>query len=353
MKNQKLPLWAFFLGITALFFLQFGCGPAKPRLHVYNWADYLDEDVIKDFEETHGCRVILDFFDSNESMYAKVKAGAAGYDVIFPSSYQAAIMKEEGLLQNLDPRKIPNLGNIDPAFLMMSAIDATMTYSVPYMTGTTGIAYRAGAVSGEMPESWSVFLRPEFKNRATLLNDPRETIGAALKSLGYSVNATDEAQIAAAAEVVIQWKRNIAKFENEQYKPGIASGEFLLVHGYSGDISQVIADNEEAGIQYMLPEEGFTLWCDDMVIPAKARNPDLAHAFINFMLEPKVAARNMEFCFYKAPNQAAYALLSEDLREDKNVFVPKNKLEKAEVLKPLGAINALYSRYWDRIKAAN
>lgn len=323
----------------------------KPELHLYNWADYVDDSVLREFEDKFQCRVILDFFDSNESMYAKIRAGASGYDVLFPSSYQAAIMQEEGLLMALDLAQIPNAANVDVNYLATGAIDPQMRYSVPYMTGTTGIGYSAAALP-ELAPSWSVFLMPEVKNRATLLNDMRETLGAALKYLGYSLNSTNESEIAEAAEVVKQWKSNIAKFENEQYKPGIASGEFLLVHGYSGDISQVMEENEAAEITYMLPQEGFGIWCDDMVIPADAPNAELAHAFINFMLEADISARNMEFCYYKAPNTAAYELISAELREDETVFVPDELMQKAEVIRPIGEHTQLFTRYWDLVKAA-
>jgi len=323
----------------------------KPELHVYNWADYLDEDVMHEFEETYGCKVVMDFFDSNEAMYAKIKAGASGYDVIFPSSYQAAIMHEEGLIQNIDLAQVPNAANVDPAYLKGAAIDSTMTYSVPYMTGTTGVGY-SSTVLPDLPHTWSVFLMPEVKNRPTLLNDMRETLGAGLKFLGYSLNTVNEEEIAQAAEVVKKWKGNIAKFENEQYKPGIASGEFILVHGYSGDISQVVEENEEAAIEYMLPEEGFVVWCDDMVIPSNAPNAELALKFINFMLDGKIAARNMEFTYYKAPNVAAYDLIPSELKEDTTVFVEERLMAKAEVVRPLGEKTQLYTKYWDQVKAA-
>ena len=350
MKSKSLSLLAAVASLTAGLFVVSCSSDKKPELHIYNWADYIDEGVIEQFESEFGCKVVMDFFDSNEAMYAKIKAGASGYDVIFPSSYQAAIMKEEGLIQSIDLSLVPNAINIDPQYLAGAAIDKTLAYSVPYMTGTTGIGYTSAKLP-ELPHSWSVFMMPEVKNRSTLLNDMRETIGAALKYLGYSANTVDESEIAKAAEVVKQWKGNIAKFENEQYKPGLASGEFFLVHGYSGDISQVVEENEEAEIEYMLPLEGFIVWCDDMVIPATAPNAELAHAFINFMLSAETAAANMEFCYYKAPNTAAYELISDELKEDATVFVAPELMAKAEVIRPLGEKTQVYTKYWDLIKA--
>lgn len=335
------------LPLLAAFFIA-GCADRKPRLYIYNWADYMDPDIIREFEQTHGVRVILDTFDSNESMYAKLKAGATGYDVIFPTSYMAKLLYEEGLIRELDHERLPNLVHVDRNYLANKAIDSAMRYSVPYMLGSTGVAYRSDHIE-DVEESWAVFTRADLKGRMTLLNDMRETLGAALLFLGYSANTTVEAEVIAAGEVVKNWRSQIAKFENEQYKPGIASAEFYLVHGYSGDILQVMEEVDNIG--YFLPEEGFIIGCDDMVIPVDSPNPDLAYAFINFLHEPRVAARNTEYVYYLAPNASAYDLLSEEVRENPVVFMPPEKLLRGEVLRDLGEDNQKYIRVWDAIKA--
>jgi spermidine/putrescine transport system substrate-binding protein len=192
--------------------------------------------------------------------------------------------------------------------------------------------------------------RQDLKARMTMLNDMRETLGAALKFLGYSLNTTSEEELAKARDVVIRWKQNLAKFENEQYKTGLASGEFLLVHGYSGDIAQVQAENED--IEFALPAEGFSVSCDDMAIPANARNVKLAHAFINFLHDPAVAAENTDFIQYLCPNQASYALLSEEIRSNPVIFPPPEMRAKGEVIEDLGEHNAKYTKVWDEIKGA-
>jgi len=328
-----------------------GCRKAddRPVLNVYNWDAYMAPEVFELFEKRYNCRVILDTFDSNEAMYAKVKAGASGYDVIFPSSYQAYIMNEEGLLRPLNTAAMPNLANVDPEYLANTALDPVMAYSVPYMSGSTGIAYRQSAVEDFEP-SWAVFDRADLRGRMTLLNDMRETLGAALKYLGYSLNTTDERQINAAADVVIAWKQNIAKFENEGYKQGIASREFHVVHGYSGDITQVIDENEDSDIVYVLPAEGFSVWVDDMVIPVDADNPELAEKFIDFMHDPEIAKLNMEFNYYVCPNVAAYALVDPEIKEDETIFIPAELKAKSELIRPLGADLDKYVKAWDRVK---
>lgn len=341
------------LGLAALAaVVLIACGrSSRPVLHIYNWDAYMAPEAIELFEQKFRCQVVLDTFDSNEAMYAKLKAGATGYDVIFPSSYQAYIMQEEGMLLSLKAIDMPNLANIDEIHLQRFAIDAAMEYSVPYMTGSTGIAYRE-SVLGEFEATWTVYEREDLSGRMTLLNDMRETIGGALKLLGFSLNSRNADEINAAADKVIEWKRHIARFENEGYKQGIASREFHVVHGYSGDILQVIDENEDTDIVYSLPKEGFSIWEDVMVIPVDSDAIELAVAFINFMHEPEVAALNMEYNYYKSPNRLAYDWVSEELKADETVFVPQELLLKGEMIEPLGEDLQLYVRAWDRIKAA-
>lgn len=325
-----------------------GCGRPEKALHVYTWADYIAPEVVQQFEAAHGCRVVIDTFDSNESMYAKIKAGATGYDLITPSSYMVQIMDREGLLQPFDPAKLPNRQNVDAEYLKV-ALDPEMRISVPYMLTNSGIAYLQSKVA-EPGDSWALLERAEFKGRMTMLNDMRETIGAALKFLGYSLNTTDETELAAARDVVVRWKHNLAKFENEQYKTGLASGEFFVTHGYSGDIVQVMAENED--IAFFAPREGTSIACDDFVIPKAAREAELAHAFVNFLHDPKVAAANSEFIGYLCPNAPSYPLLPEEFRNNPAVFLDPEVRAKSEVILDLGDENVKYTKVWDEIKAA-
>jgi spermidine/putrescine transport system substrate-binding protein len=178
----------------------------------------------------------------------------------------------------------------------------------------------------------------------------RETIGAGLKFLGYSLNTTDPSELAAAKEVVIRWKRNIAKYENEQYKTGVASGEFLLVQGYSGDILQVQQENPD--VLFAVPREGTTISVDDLIIPQGAKEIGLAHAFINFLHDPAVAAENIAFLKYLCPNKDAYGRLPEDLRRNPGIFMDPGLRAKSEIIADLGSALALYVKTWDEIKAA-
>jgi spermidine/putrescine transport system substrate-binding protein len=325
-----------------------GCGTSRPVLHIYTWADYINPEIVARFERENGCRVVIDTYDSNESMYAKLKAGGGGYDLLTPSSYMVSLMHAQGMLLKLDHARLPNLVHVDPAYLA-KAIDKAMDHSVPYMVVNTVIAWLGSRVPDLVP-STEVFGRADLKGRMTLLNDMREMIGAGLKSRGYSINSRDPNELAEARDVVLGWKKNIAKFENELYKTGLASGEFLVVLGYSGDILQVQKENPD--IRLAVPREGTVISVDDLAIPASARRPDLALAFINLLHEPAVAAANSNFIKYLCPNTGSYPLLGADLRGNPAVFLSPELMARSEILADLGEANALYVRIWDEIKAA-
>ena len=325
-----------------------GCGEKRPVLHVYNWADYIKPSLVRQFEQEFNCRVVIDTFDSNEAMFARLRAGASGYDILFPSSYMVQIMFDQNMLQPLNHELLPNIEHLDPTYLAMAA-DKDCAYAVPYMLSNAGLAYRADSVEDVEP-TWAMLDREDLRGRMTMLDDMRETIGAALKFLGYSLNTRDEGELEEARDVVIRWKRNLAKFENEQYKNGIASGEFLLVHGYNGDIMQVMEEDEE--VVYFVPEEGVSIALDEMVIPVGARQVELAHAFINFLHRPEVAAENTEYVYFLCPNLAAYELIDDELLEDPAINLEPHILAKSEVIEDLGEDNRLYTRIWDQIKAA-
>jgi spermidine/putrescine transport system substrate-binding protein len=320
----------------------------KKTLTIFTWADYLSEDAKAGFEKAHNCTVVIDTFDSNEAMLAKIESGASGYDLLVPSSYAVQALKRKNLLQPLDHAKLPNLKNVDAAYLA-KALDPKMEVSVPYMMAPTCLCYLESKVSNPV-NSWAMLDRTDLKGRITLLDDMREVLGAALKFLGHSLNSTDPVQLAAARDVAIRWKKNIAKFENEQYKTGIASGEFYLVQGYAGDLIQAAEENDDMRI--FVPEQGSASSCDDLCIPKGAKEVDLAHAFIDFVTGDQVAAENMEWIGYRAPNSAAYSHLSEDFRGSEVLFPPDELFAKCEPIDDLGDKLPLWTAEWDKVKTA-
>lgn len=324
-----------------------GCAEKKPVLHVYTWSDYIKPELVAQFERENNCKVVIDTYDSNEAMYAKLKAGATGYDLLFPSSYMVKIMIDQGMLQKLNLDLIPNRVNVDPAYMKL-AYDKDMEYSVPYTVTITCLGYLGSKVKDFKP-TWAMLDREDLKGRMTMLNDHREAIGSALKFLGYSLNTTNDDELAQAKEVLLRWKKNLAKFDNEQYKNGLASGEFLLTHGYSGDLMLVQSENPD--IQIAVPEEGSQINFDDMVIPVGAPQPELAHKMINFILEPQSAAELTEFIYFLCPNLPSYELLAPETRADPILFPPAEVVAKLETLADLGEDNVKYTKLWDEIKA--
>jgi len=282
-------------------------------------------------------------------MFAKLKSGADGYDIVFPTSYMAEIMRKNGMLEDLDHSRFQNLSNLDPRFLALNP-DSAMAYSIPYMVSTTGIGYLE-TETGELDSlSWDVFADSRFAGKMTMLNDVRETIGAALKYLGYSYNSRSVKELEEARDLLIKWKSNLAKFENDQYKNGLVSGEFSVSQGYSGDILQVQEEQED--LMFIIPREGTSISIDNMVLLRNARHKDAAYAFMDYMLRPEVAAANTAYVYYLAPNLEAYKILDQEILDDPAVFLSEQVIEKSEILLDLGEDNALYSRIWDEIKSA-
>ncbi len=344
---KKIALKALILAACPMLILS--CGNRKNELHIFNWADYMNPEVIEKFEQKYNCKVVMNYFDSNEALYAKIKAGASGYDVMFPSGYMAKIMYEQQLISEIDHSKIENLRNLDSAYLR-KGLDPEMKYSVPYMLTYAGIAYNKNRIP-DFKASWSMFSRKDLAGRMTLLNDLRETIGAALKYHGYSYNTLDEKELEKAKQTVIKWKQNIAKFDVDEAKRGLSSGEFVLIHTYNGDALQLIDENSD--LAFAIPEEGTSISGDDMVIPKTAKNPELAYKFINFMLEAEISKANMEFVYYLSPNIEAQKLMDEEFMSNPAINPPRRVIDRSDVLTDLGENNIKYSKIWDQIKSAN
>ena len=328
-----------------------GFGAEREELRIYTWSDYIAPEVIARFEKANGCKVVVDTFDSNEAMFAKLKAGTTSYDIIMPSSYLIPLMERSGMIQALDHAKLPHVRrNFDRNFAV-NILDPSFFVSVPYAVTYTGVAYRKDKVGAASAGSWKVFEAPALKGRTSLLDDMRETIGAGLMYLGYSLNSSEPAQIAKAADVVIGWRRNVAKLDNEQYKTAVASGELLVGHGYSSDVIQVVLDNGNVG--FALPKEGFAIACDEMVVAAGSKKVDLAHRFIDFCYDPDVAAANMRKICAPMPVAGAFAKLEAKLRDI--LLLDAAELKEGEVIRDFSdqpEVQKLYVDAWARIKSA-
>jgi spermidine/putrescine transport system substrate-binding protein len=292
------------------------------ELRFYNWTDYIDPTLLDDFEAEYGVKVIVDNYDANEDMIAKVRAGGSGYDLVAPSDYAVQIMAKDGLLATLDKTMLPNITHIQPD-LLNKYFDEGNVYSVPYLYGTTGIAYSKTAFPDGV-DSWSVLFDPalaeRYKGQFSMQDDERETPGAALKYLGKSLNDTDPAALAEAERLLMEQKPLIAAYNSSDVNRKLASGEYVIAHAWSGmamqarnGLGEEFSGNPD--IQFVIPKEGGTIWMDNLAVLADSPNAYTAHVFINFLLRPEIAARNADYVGYLTPNKDAIELLSQETKD--------------------------------------
>jgi len=318
-------------------------------LYVYTWAGYTDKRLIDTFYEATGVRVIADVFSSNEEMLAKLQAGAGGaYSVIYPSDYMLQKMVNLNLLQELDPSRLIGLDRLFSKF-SNPAYDPNNRYSLPISWGTTGLVYNTKRLS-PAPKDWEYLWdnKEMLNRRLTLLSDTREVMGAALKSLGYSYNTTNPEEIRQAYEKLRTLKSAIASFDTDAWRSQILTGDLKLAMCYSSDANEV--SKEDPDLAYLLPNSGSSIWTDTLAIPKTAPNPDAAYAWLNFMLEPEVAAGTCERLSFATPNKTAFEQLPRELQANPSLFPPEDLLAKSESLIPIPPdIEALYDRYWTKL----
>ena len=338
-------IFCLVLCLSSVLILCGSCIRKKNALYIYNWSDYISPKLIEKFEKINDCRLIFDYFDSNEAMYAKLKVGCSGYDLIVPSSYMASIMYKQKMIRKIDKTKIPNLKYAVYKYSEKTE-DPNMDYSVPFAISFTGIGYNAKNVKNIKP-SWGMFGDKEYAERMTMLDDMREAIGASLKYLGYSLNTVEDKQLNEARQLMLEWKNNLAAYQSDAAKSSLGAGILLLIQAYNGDIYQMQGDNSE--LDFILPEQGTSIGIDTMVIPTDAANTELAYKFINFIYDPKNCAENMKYIYYLCPNKEALKLLDKNFLE--KITVPEKIFNKSEVIKDLGADNEKYVSIWDEIKA--
>jgi spermidine/putrescine transport system substrate-binding protein len=322
------------------------------ELRIFNWAEYLPQDVIKQFEKEYQCKILLDTYEDPEAMIAKLKAGAvSAYDLVVPSGYHMRSMIEGGLLMKLDKTQLKNLGNLAPEFAHPD-YDPEMGYSVPYQWGTAGLCYRRSEFS-TAPTTWAtIFTSGSAPGPFLLMDDMRETISAALFHLGHSINTTDPAHLAAAKNLLIKTKKRddcLGFAGSVEATNRILAGDAVAAICFNGDVAQKQAEDDD--ITYIIPAQGGTRWVDNLCIPAKAPNAKLAHAFIDFTLRGPVAAAISNGNRYASPVAAADPHLDPALLGNPIVYPPEAVRAKLETILDLGADSAKYDALWTAVRA--
>ena len=335
---------------------------AADKLHLYNWNNYIAPETVKRFEAECKCEVVQTYYSDNEELLAKLAAGAKGYDVLVPTGNTVEALIKGGQLQPLDRAKLPNLKNVDPAYLD-TAWDPGNKYSVPYAMSTTILGYNDAKMKdlGLPTDTWAVIFDPKHlarvKGRVTVLDSSAELFAAAFKYLGYPANDVDEKHWREAADLIKRAKPYWAAFNASSYIKELTVGNIWLVHGYSNDIFQANQDAQAAGRKFRIvqgmPKEGAVLAVDNMVIHKSAPRLDLAHRFINFMLDGKNSAELTNLIGSGNPNLDAAKYIQPELKALPAVFPPKDVAAKLEQLNELNAAQRrLRNRLWTEIKAA-
>lgn len=340
---------------------------AAEQVHIYSWAEYIGSSTIKDFEAKTGIQSVYDTFDSNETLEAKLLAGKSGYDVVVPSNHFLGRQLKAGAFQKLDRSQLSNWNNLNPHLLdRLQTNDPGNAYAVPYLWGTTGIAYNVDKVKAALGvdsiDSWSALLEPENLKKlnacgVAMLDTPDEVFPAVLNYLGKDPNSKTASDYKAAEQRLVDIRPYVTYFHNTKFVSDLANGNICIAFSWSGAALQAKTQAEQAGngvkIAYAIPKEGVALWFDMLAIPADAKNVKEAHAYINYLLEPTTIAKISEYVGYANPNQAADAVMNPALRQNPSVYPSDAAMKDMFVVgeRPPEIVR-LMTRSWNKIKSS-
>ncbi len=321
------------------------------QLNIYSWPDYIQPEAIPEFEKRYGVQVVYDTVSSNEALIAKFQAGASDYDIVVPSNYAVTKLRKLNLLRKIEHDRLKNFGNLMPRFrTSQNKEDLNHEYAVPYTFGTTGIAFNTSLFRStrDYPNDWDAFWDKRFAGRMTMLEDARECLGFALKRRGQSYNTINEEIVHQACNDLKAQKPLVMCYTSDQVIVYLTSGDSHLSLSFSGDAQQAARENHD--VKYIIPKTGASMWVDNLAIPASSPHPDLAHLWIDYILEAKVSAALSNFTLYATPNEAALPLVNAELRSDKELYPPESVLANCEEIKDIGKSIFIYDRQWSELK---
>ncbi|HUI49325.1 MAG TPA: spermidine/putrescine ABC transporter substrate-binding protein [Acidimicrobiia bacterium] len=321
--------------------------PEAKVLNFYNWTDYIADDTIPNFQKETGIKVTYDNYDSNDELFAKMRTGDTGFDLIVPTDAFVVKMKHADLLQPLDLSLITNINNLDPRF-RTADYDPGNLYSIPWQWGTTGIGFDQTQVGGSVTD-WDAFNLPAVNGKSAFLDEARDAFAMALFALGHDPNTLDTGQLDDAEKYLIDLKKKVKSITSD-YQDPLKSGELLLCQAYSGDVFQIQTDNKN--VQYVIPKSGAFSWVDNMAIPKGAPHPRNAETFMNYILEPKVGAALTNYVQYGSPNKAAEPYIDKSITGNPLIYPPASVLAKLPFQKDLGENEIEYADRWDKVKSA-
>lgn len=353
MKKNLLPIVLASASLLSLTLTACGGSNDAPNgvVNVYNWGEYIDMDVLSDFTAETGIKVNYQTFDSNESMYGKIAGGSGGYDVLIPSDYMIGQLIDEGMLAPINFDNVPNFSDIDPELLNL-AYDPDGLYSVPYMYGTLGIIYNTTMVSDDTDvETWDILWDADYANDILMFNNSRDTIGIALKKLGYSYNTTNPAEITEAVDLLIEQKPLVQAYVMDDIFEKLEAGNAAIGVYYYGDFLTMEENNPD--LAFAIPREGSNLYVDAMVIPTDAQNKENAETFINFMASTDAGVMNCEEIWYSSPLMSVREELDSEMVDDAFAYPDEDVMAMLESFACLPSdIRAHYSSEWVRLMNA-
>lgn len=320
---------------------------ADDELYFYNWSEYIPSSVLQEFTKETGIKVIYSTYESNESMYAKLKTQGDGYDLVVPSTYFVSKMRKENMLQKIDHSKLEHFKDLDPNYLN-KPFDPNNDYSIPYVWGATGIGINNDMIDGADIKNWADLWDPKWVGQLMVMDDPRELFHIALVKLGYSPNTTNPDEIKAAYEELKKLMPNILVFNSDNPANPYVAGETSLGMLWNG--SAYAAEESGAPVSIIWPEKGAIFWMDSLAIPAGAKNVEAAHKMIDFLLRPENAAKIAAEVGYPTPVKAAYPLLPKEFANDPNVFPPQEVMDSGVWQDEVGEANTLYEEYFQKLK---
>lgn len=347
MKKILSVVLCFVLILPVVFLT--GCDDGTVTINVYNVGDYIDEEVLAIFEkENPGIKVNYETFYSNEEMYVKVKNNITSYDVTFPSDYMVERMIAEDLLLEIDFNNVPNFVHIGNEY-KNNSYDPENKYSVPYMWGTMGILYNKDMVDEEDMKSWDAIYNKKYKNKVFMLDSERDMISIALKSLGYSMNSYDDAELKKAEDKLVKQKKEVIRaYCGDEVKDKMVANEAAITLAWSGDAFYCMEFNDS--LRYSEPVEGTNLWFDNMVIPKYSKHKKEAELFINFMCRPDIAKMNTDYIGYSTANATAREGLEDEIKNDPLRYPDISNKENYEIFRYNPELSRKYSKLWQKVK---
>ncbi|MDR2545945.1 MAG: spermidine/putrescine ABC transporter substrate-binding protein [Lachnospiraceae bacterium] len=319
----------------------------QDTLRIYNWGEYMDEDILREFTRETGIRVSYSTYASNEEMYARLKGGGSTFDLIFPSDYMIERMINEDMLEQIDMNNIPNYQYIGESFRDLS-YDPTNQFSVPYMWGTLGIVYNKAMVDEDV-DSWGILWDEKYAGQIIMYNSIRDSFVPPLRLLGFSFNTRSVEELQQARDLLIEQKPLVHAYMGDTVRDSMIGNEAALALMYSGDAVYCMEENEV--LAYSVPKEGSNIWFDAMAIPKGARNKDKAEAFIDFLCRPDIALRNTEYIGFSTVNMGALQMLPEELLANPAYWPTDDIIERCEIFLDLGDFAREFDRAWTMILA--